>query len=302
MTPHPSDVDDSDLSKNLSELRLQAKAMLDYALGQGKRVPSSTVEAVFLEDVNVNIAGAHAKLAKLVAPAKPRSIHYLAQQKNRFWGKFSIPVPLIANMMGVAGLALAGFVWCSLQIDLDLIDDMIWYPSGLDSVYAMFLLMAAAALGASFHALFKANHYVVRGIFDPKYIPSYWIRLVLGIIAGFILAAIVPVEFTDPTMTLTRPILALLGGFSAQAVHEVLRRLVETVMSLVRGSTEDVLEARQQSLEARMTQNAAIQRARLHRRLSKTLRDVREGSGTPEDHLTKLIEELEGDPDLEEDA
>ena len=56
--------------------------------------------------------------------------------------------------------------------------------SGHVLLYNLLFLIAAAGLGASFQALFQANRYVVAGTFDPKYESSYWIRFVLGLIAG----------------------------------------------------------------------------------------------------------------------
>jgi hypothetical protein len=95
----------------------------------------------------------------------------------------------------------------------------------------------AAALGAAFYVLFQAQEYVTKRTFDPQYNSVYVIRLVLGILAGFILAYV-----TQSTGLLKGqlkdygpPVIALLGGFSTDAVNQVLQRLVEIVMAAIRG-------------------------------------------------------------------
>jgi hypothetical protein len=92
-------------------------------------------------------------------------------------------------------------------------------------------------LGAAFYVLFQAQEYVTKRTFDPQYNSVYVIRLVLGILAGFILAYV-----TQSTGLLKGqlkdygpPVIALLGGFSTDAVNQVLQRLVEIVMAAIRG-------------------------------------------------------------------
>lgn len=62
----------------------------------------------------------------------------------------------------------------------------------LDSPASIKYYLAAAGLGVSFAALYKANTFIANGTFDPTYHASYWIRFFLGLIAGLILAIMVP--------------------------------------------------------------------------------------------------------------
>jgi hypothetical protein len=90
--------------------------------------------------------------------------------------------------------------------------------------------LTAAAVGACFANLFRAYRYVSAGTYDPKLDMSYWMRLILGLIAGYILAELISLDFD--TM-LGRPLLAILGGFSASAVFKFLERLVQSVETIV---------------------------------------------------------------------
>lgn len=70
-------------------------------------------------------------------------------------------------------------------------------------------------------------------MFDPKYEPSYWIRLLVGIMAGLILASLIPVD-PDALNGLGHPTLSLLGGFSASLVYRILNLLVSFVEDIVK--------------------------------------------------------------------
>jgi hypothetical protein len=96
---------------------------------------------------------------------------------------------------------------------------------------------AGAALGASFYVLIKTQPYLVNRSFDPKYNAVYLARFITGVIAGVILAtALAPaIPITGTTGALTPGVLAILGGFAAEAVEQILQRLVEVLLTAVRG-------------------------------------------------------------------
>ncbi|CAG1005870.1 hypothetical protein PHYC_03270 [Phycisphaerales bacterium] len=112
----------------------------------------------------------------------------------------------------------------------------------------------AAMLGAAFYTLYTANRYIVERTFDRAYTTHYIVRFVLGIVAGVILANFGDYLLTDRTagganaakpggppseaaVTLTQSVLALIGGYSADAVNAIFTRVAETLTTLVRGDT-----------------------------------------------------------------
>lgn len=68
---------------------------------------------------------------------------------------------------------------------------------------------------------------------------SDWVRFNLGLIAGMVLAVLVPID--TGSKTFERPLLALLGGFSASVVYRILQRLVDTLESSCRSMAETSL-------------------------------------------------------------
>lgn len=107
---------------------------------------------------------------------------------------------------------------------------------------------AGASLGASFYVLVRTQPFLVSRSYDPKYNAVYVARFITGVIAGVILAiAIRPV--LDPALsgaggTLGPGVLAILGGYATEAVEQILQRLVEVLLTAVRGDGSGQVEAR----------------------------------------------------------
>lgn len=111
-------------------------------------------------------------------------------------------------------------------------------------------LLFAASLGASFYVLMKTQPYLVNRSYDPKYNAVYLSRFFIGVIAGVILAVILGPSLKKaldqvPGAELTPAILALMGGFAAEAVELILQRVVEVMLSAVRGDGSAQVQAKQ---------------------------------------------------------
>lgn len=97
-----------------------------------------------------------------------------------------------------------------------------------------------AGLGAAFYILLNTQSYLITRSFDPKYNAVYAARFITGLIGGVILAtALGPmlksaVE-SNSHYPLSPGILAILGGYAAEAVQQILQRLVEVLLAAVRG-------------------------------------------------------------------
>ena len=191
----------------------------------------------------------HGVLAEIVAPATPRSIRATAGADTLRGAIRSIP--LIGHLLTLSILFLCTYVLVSVFGPL-LGAEKPW------SAAAHFLtLLSAAGLGATFWALFTAHRYVVAGTYDPRYTIVYWARLCLGLISGVILGAFVFTRFPENAHTqaqgavfFSSSLAALLGGYSADAVNRILQRLVQTLVTLVRGDGAETQEARERELNA----------------------------------------------------
>jgi hypothetical protein len=193
-------------------------------------------------DIQV-LSEVHDLLSTAIAPSTPRAVLLLdpvfAQKSIFNW--LSV-VPLLRHLMLVASFSLVVFIGLALSPDISATGGDIFNSDGIPLLVNLLFFVAAAALGACFSALFQANEYIVAGVFDPKFETSYWIRLLVGLMAGLILASLIPID--PKTLNgLGKPTLALLGGFSASLVHRILNLMVGAVEGVVKKMAGAMLDA-----------------------------------------------------------
>lgn len=203
------------------------------------------------------LATIHRRLAVAISPATPQAVTLLDVERRRGRLSWLGPVPLIRTLTVCALSFLFAVIAMSLapEVSVENIDRGFLDSSGLTLLMNAVFLLFCAGLGASFATLFQAHRYVANATYDPQYDASYGARLILGIIAGLILVEMLPAQLYDngSMRSFGKPALAMLGGFSATAVHRLLHRLVETLETLVRGDPRPAAEA---ALEARRAQAA----------------------------------------------
>ncbi len=242
--------------------------------------------------VGRQLAQVHARLADLVAPARPRTILLLAEEKekaNPFY--FLGEVPLIRRLMFISIISLIGLISVSLSsaVDGNPKSFSLLENQGTSLLLNQLFLLTAASLGASFANLIQTQRYIKDGTFDPKYESSYWVRYVLGLMAGLILAVLVPVDELlggaaaalpiDPDagdaagpggvlQGLGKPTLAMFGGYSSAMVYRVLNKIIAAFESIVKGDAEAAVAARENEARARLAHQAIENRVGLAAQLS----------------------------------
>ncbi|WP_010100485.1 hypothetical protein, partial [Burkholderia ubonensis] len=215
------------------------------------------------------------------APATPQAVTLLdLHRRNAHPLAWLGPVPLIRLLTFSALGFLFAVIATSLSphVSSENIDRGFLQSDGTPLLWNTLFLLCCAGLGASFATLFQAHRYVAASTYDPKYDASYGARLILGVIAGLILVEMLPAQlFAQGSMqSFGRPALAMLGGFSATAVHRVLQRLVDTLETLVQGDRSADVDATLVATRAR----AASERAQWQRELAASLLDLQQSLDT----------------------
>jgi hypothetical protein len=299
----------------------ESAAMAKYALASGLGVPGDIVENLeAFTNQKITVPGSegepakdkppedqaqrkldirelntiHARLARIVEPAKPRTILLLDREgRKKGFFKFLGPVPFIRRMILAALICLVLFIVISLSPIINDEKDAwdMFKHQGFELLLKEFFLLCAAGLGASFTALFRANRYIADSTFDPKYESSYWVRFTLGIIAGMILATLIPIEESVES-DFAKPLLAMLGGFSALVVYRIIERLVETVASFVRGDPQRQLESQTREIKTKAAEDEAKNRFKLASDLMKVQDQI--GTGMKTEEIKKKIGALVG--------
>jgi len=228
---------------------------VDRALSATVTMPTASDPALAAEPETffVELANAHAALTRLVAPARPASLQLMLEDQRRHPLTHSFGgVPLVRHMMAVAVVSLIGLLGMALfnQVTAENLAKGLLNLSGFDLLVNEAFLIFAAGVGAALANLKRLDRYVATCTYDPRNDSSYWTRLVMGLISGTVLSQIVYGELVgrgllgnppaDNVLTsIGPPVLALLGGFSADLVHDLLTHFIDVVgRAFGRGSSE----------------------------------------------------------------
>jgi len=189
------------------------------------------------------LTAAHSGLAFAIAPATPEAVRLMADECERHpvLCEFG-PLPLVRQMLGLAMLSLLTLLAVSISAAVNTanMSKSLLQLSGYPLLMIEAFLVSAASLGSCFANLQRINTVISDGTYDPRVQSTYWTRWVMGVISGVVLSQIVydfllaPHSGNDPTVrtasaAIGQPILALLGGYSVDFVHGILKRAINAV-------------------------------------------------------------------------
>lgn len=277
--------------ETLENMREQCTIMLSHAADQGTPIPDAVIQDLHIADTKADAAAlnhAHTALARLVEPATPGALMYLSKESEeavRFW-RFLGPVTTI-RFMAVASICSLGFFLtfaATGKVTPENLDTTLLHREGSDAIYVSLFLIAASAIGVSFNNLFKARQFVIEGTYDPKYNTTYWMRFVLGLTSGYILAEVITLDFDA---TFQKPLLALVGGFAADTVYNILERIVEGVRAIVRGGLSERLASMKAEHKAELDHQIVTQNFDIAKK-TMAMRDEMKKAGATDDQIAKV--------------
>lgn len=166
----------------------------------------------------------HNQLSELIAPATPESIRSSSFTRN----------PIIVAIVAAGVLSFIILFVPAIG------------PKSPGATFGFFQIIGAAGLGSTFSSLYTASKYVRNSTFHSRYNQIYLIRFTLGVFAGAILGSFAPdlLQIEGNMAKISQTTFALAGGYSAEAVAQILQRFADTLVALVRGSGKDVAEAK----------------------------------------------------------
>ncbi|MEL6892316.1 MAG: hypothetical protein AAFP84_12015 [Actinomycetota bacterium] len=277
----------------------------------GSRTPSAAPSMLTTAAVR-ELAAAHEHLVEVVRPATPSTLALLRERQPSAFFEPLGRVRLIRHMLYVAVVFLLAALAIIIAADpLSTGDDAIKafvtvVPQNLeggddgvaepilgdertDRLWNSLFLVVVAGLGAAFFALYTATRYVKQNSYDEQYEATYWIRFVLGLVGGFTLALIVGDEFIGDD-SIGIPLLAFIGGFSADVVQRVLQRVVDTVDALIRGSADYRVEDQLRGYQSQAAMDVAAARLRIAAPLLALEQQL--ASNAPTDEVRRQLREI----------
>ena len=242
----------------------------------------------------------HGQLAQIVKPALPQTLRLIHEQtvkkegwRNTFgnWKKNLGPVPLVQNLVIIAIISLIAYFIISAWAEASVPSDTSKLITFVDSIADHLVYLCAAGLGASYLALYQANRFVVKGTYESKYNSSYWIRFVLGLISGVVLATVISKMNTNLEQ-FGKALLALIGGFSASVVYRILTRFVEAVESIFLGDESEKFKEKEQAARAELEEQNAQERLQIGAELMQLSQKIGPDLDETKAEINKIFDKL----------
>ena len=296
----------------------ECRVMSDFAFANGKNVEPAQIAPLHKEDKDINsteLLPVYNYLVQLIKPAIPGTLVLFEknrQSNKRF--KFLGPLPIVRQFMLLCIISLVALITVSLSphVNAHSIQLSMLQGEGFDQALRLAFLLSCASVGASFYALFKMNSYINQGNFNMKYSATYWSRYVLGLVAGVLLSELfvtfIDTESASQTVApvagmneesvlstanyLLKPILAILGGFSASLVYRIFNRLVEAVESIFKGSAGDAKQNMERHFAAEVQENEHRIKSNMTQQVL-SLKNQLMISGTTDEVMQKIDATLE---------
>ena len=238
-----------ELAATLAE---DVRVMARHALATGRPVNASWVqhardaETMPFPDPELlrRLGRAHESLSLLVAPATPRSLRYITSPQRRH-------VRLVRVLAAMGVVFVVGFIGLSTDPDVGAGEASFERGVGHELFVNEMFQLCAAGLGAVFAALFALSVRLRDYTLDERDEFASMVRIMLGLVAGLVLAQLVPAD--GGGRDFQRPLLALMGGFSVDVVYQTLRRLVDLASSVI-APAADTAQADRAMADARESQ------------------------------------------------
>ena len=215
---------------NLQTVHDDLELMVTFAVDKGLELPNSLTlvnhedEAALLNDYNT--------LRKIISPVSPESIKYIKKEmlrkgKDTKWYQ----VPVFTQCIIIAFLALVALIGVSL---LNVVNGANQARGLLDSsgwvLFAnLIFICAASLLGVMFYLLKTYADKIKNFTFVPSDALELNSNIIIGLIAGFVISELFSFNIKDisnESIEIQKMTLALLGGFSADAIFTMLQGVV----------------------------------------------------------------------------
>ena len=148
-------------------------------------------------------------------------------------------LPLVRNLILLALVFLSAFIITSLfpEVNNDSLDEGIMSNSGKSLLLNLVFLASVSGLGVVFYMLKDVSSSVKDGTLIPEDTIYYVALVVLGVIAGLIMSEILSLYNSDPNgiNLFNKSVLALVGGFSSDAIFSILQGVINKIKSIFTG-------------------------------------------------------------------
>lgn len=222
--------------KVISELNKEVNNMLSHAIYNGIIINTQVNNLIQNSSVD-DLINAHNLLSKNIAPATPKSIDFTKKLRSLENGKSIFnKLPLVRNLILLAVVFLILFIATGLSPNVNnrSLNEGIMNNNGVSLLLNLAFLSSISGLGVLFFLLKKVSDSIKNTTLVAEESISYIAQIILGIIAGLIMSEIISFYSNDPKNIdlFSKSILALIGGFSSDAIFSVLQGIIDRIKSI----------------------------------------------------------------------
>jgi len=222
---------------NIQVIKSDIGLMLNFAVNSGKELPAginlqaTSDEASLLADYN--------SLRKVIAPATVESIKFINSQmllsgSTKKWYR----IPIYSRCVIIAAIALVALILISLspKVNEEAQSAGLLNASGLDLLYNLTFICAASLLGVMFYLLKTFGDKIRNYTLIPANSVELNASIIIGVISGFVISelfAYTTQSIGNQQIEIHKMTLALLGGFSSDAIFSTLQGVVNKFKQMV---------------------------------------------------------------------
>ncbi len=221
---------------NLDVIKSDVDLMFKFAVNTGKHIPGNLK---FDEEDNYeNLIADYNTLLKVIEPVTPESILYLNAELTNIGkdGKWYL-IPIYTKCIVLALLALGVLIFVAMH---PLVNEVNQNSGLLDSTgYTLLLnlvfICAASLLGVMFYLLKTLGDKIKSTTLLPYDSIQLNASIIIGIISGFVVTELFTLNdntIENNFLVIHKMTLALLGGFSSDAIFSILQSIVNKFRSM----------------------------------------------------------------------
>lgn len=233
-TQNPAESNNSNLSNEIQQ-------MLSYVYQKGIKIPDTLSKQSLSNETSAidttALISDYNALSAAILPSTPESIKFIGKE---FSGDISVvkswEIPLVKKYIVLTVIALIALIGISLlpQVNSENQDKSILALSGTTLFYNLLFICIASLLGVMFYILKNIKDKIDTVTLTPVDIFSFNISVIIGVVSGFIISELF--AFTTSIMgssiEVHKMTLALLGGFSSDAIFTVLHSIVNKIKTI----------------------------------------------------------------------
>ena len=227
---------------NRSVLRQDLDTMIHFAAKRGIPLPS-TISLSKMDEDNTLVADYNVMI-EAVKPATVQSINYISNQilghsgEDKKWYQ----TPIISKCLIISVISLLTLISISLSPEVNSENQAAGLLSsqGMILFYNLIFICSASLLGVMFYLLKTISDKIKNYTLLPVDAIEVNATILIGVISGFIISELFTFSAgaMGASLETQKMTLALLGGFSSDAMFSVLKGVVNKLKALFSSTTE----------------------------------------------------------------